>query len=230
MPVRNEAASLEATLRAISGACPDCELVVVDGQSTDGSLAIARRWASQVLIVPPGRARQLNAGAAAASGEVLWFVHADCQLPAGAAAQLRGALADPRVVGGGLRLSFDQRKAGLDWLAYTSNLRARYLHWVFGDQAMFVWRKAFDAVGGFPDLPLMEDLELSRRLARRGTMVLLPATVTASARRLAEHPWRMNLFMQWLKLLYFAGVEPAAIRARYEAGPGRRRSARRGET
>jgi rSAM/selenodomain-associated transferase 2 len=226
VPVRNEADGLEASLRRILDAFPECDLVVVDGDSTDGSATVARRWARQVIVRAPGRAAQMNAGAAATSAEVLWFVHADCRLPADATAQIRRAMTNPDVVGGGLRLAFDRRGAGLDWLAVTSNLRARHLHWVFGDQAMFVRRSVFDSVGGFPDLPLMEDLELSRRLARRGRLVVVPATVTASARRLANQPWRMNVFMQWLKLLYFLGVDPEAIRARYDEGPRRLRGRR----
>jgi len=130
------------------------------------------------------------------------------------------------VVGGGLQLRFDQRSPGLNYLAVSSNLRARRLHWIFGDQAMFVRRDVFDSVGGFPEIPLMEDLEMSRILRRRGQLVVLPTTVTASARRLVEQgPWRMTVLMQLLKLQYLLGVDPERIRRRYEAGTrrGRRR-------
>jgi hypothetical protein len=125
-----------------------------------------------------------------------------------------------------LQLSFDQRSLGLDYLAATSNVRARRLNWIFGDQALFVRREVFEAVRGFPPLPLMEDLEMSRILRRRGRLVVLPTTVTASARRLVEQGvWRMTVLMQVLKLQYLLGVDPERIRQCYEAGTrrGRRR-------
>lgn len=226
VPVLNEEQRIEDALRRLRRDFPDCELVVVDGGSTDRTIDLARRWAP-TLRSAPGRARQMNTGAAVTRGEVLWFVHVDTRVPAEALGLLRRAVADPGVVGGGLRLRFDQRSPGLDWLAFTSNLRARYLHWVFGDQAMFVRREVFDSVGGFPELPLMEDLELSRRLRRRGRLVVLAATATASSRRIAEQGvWRMTALMQYLKLQYFLGVDPERIRRRYEAGTRRGRRGR----
>lgn len=223
VPVLDESARIEECLRRLGGDFPDCELVVVDGGSSDGTATLAARHA-RTLHGPRGRARQMNAGAAATTGDVLWFIHADCRVPAAALGQLRAVLADAGVVGGGLTLRFDRRSAGLTWLRVTSNLRARRLGWIFGDQAMFVRRDLFEAMGGFADLPLMEDFELSRRLRRRGRLAVLDATVTASARRLwAQGPWRMLVLMQWLKLLYLLGVDPEWIRERYEAGTRRGR-------
>jgi rSAM/selenodomain-associated transferase 2 len=225
VPTLNEAARIEACLRRLRSQFPGCELVVVDGGSTDGTVDLAARYASTVHSAA-GRATQMNAGAAVSRSDILWFIHADCQVPADALDLLRQALLDPVVVGGGLRLSFDQRSVGLDYLAASSNVRARRLGWIFGDQAMFVRREVFDSVGGFPQLPLMEDLEMSRILRRRGRLVVLPATVTASARRLVEQGvWRMTVLMQLLKLQYLLGVDPERIRRRYEAGTrrGRRR-------
>ncbi|KNE84288.1 MULTISPECIES: TIGR04283 family arsenosugar biosynthesis glycosyltransferase [Streptomyces] len=219
VPVLNEEATVH---RAVSRLCrdfPDCELIVVDGGSTDATVELAAHHAT-VITAERGRARQMNEGARLAAGDILWFVHADTAVDPAALGQLRDALADPAVAGGGLTLRFDRRSPGLDYLAWTSNARARRLHHIFGDQAMFVRRTVFDALGGFPDLAIMEDLEMSRRLHRRGRLCLLPATSTASSRRLTAHgTWRMIAFMQYLKLLYFAGVDPEAIRARYTAGP-----------
>ena len=219
MPVLNEAAIIEAALSRLRTDFPDCELLVIDGGSTDDTIARAGLHA-RVIGSARGRARQMNTGAAQTDGAVLWFVHADTVVEAAALPQIRDVLRDPGTVGGGLTLRFDASSAGLRYLAWTSNLRARRLHWIFGDQAMFVRRDAFESVGGFPDLPLMEDLELSRRLAAVGQLAVVPATSMASARLFNEHGvWPMVAFMQWLKVLYFAGVDPAEIARRYARGP-----------
>ncbi|HKN97602.1 MAG TPA: TIGR04283 family arsenosugar biosynthesis glycosyltransferase [Pseudonocardiaceae bacterium] len=220
VPVRDEAAIIAPALRRLCKDFPGCELIVVDGGSTDGTRDLAAPLAT-VIRSAPGRARQMNIGAAHATGEVLWFVHADTRLDPAALGQLQAALADPDVVGGGCALRFDRDTLALRFLAWSSTQRARRLHQIFGDQAMFVRRSVFDALGGFPNLPLMEDLEMSRRLHRTGRLVVLPAACTASARRFDAHGTvRMIAFMQYLKLLYFAGVDPARIAARYAAGPG----------
>lgn len=230
VPVLDEEDAVEPALIRLRRDFPDCELVVVDGGSTDDTVARAARHA-HVVHRTGGRGPQLNAGAAASSGTVLWFVHVDAELDPRALPALRAALSDPRVVGGGCRLRFDTTGAVLRWLQWTSNLRARHLHWIFGDQALFVRRSVFDALGGFPDLPIMEDLEVSRRLHRRGRLVLLPVTCTASARRFVEQGTvRMIVLMQYLKLLYFLGVDPERIRRRYVAArrtPSRRTPSRR---
>jgi rSAM/selenodomain-associated transferase 2 len=219
MPVLDEAGTLPGTLHRLARDFPDCEVVVVDGGSTDGTSGLVRPPA-RLVPASPGRGHQLNVGAAHSSGAVLWFQHADTRVDPGALGQVRSAMADPAVVGGGLTLRFDRRSPGLDYVAATSNARARRLHWVFGDQAMFIRRSVFEELGGFPELPVMEDLEMSRRLVRAGRMVLLPATSTASARRFDEHGTvRLLVFMQWLKVLYFAGVAPAELARRYAAGP-----------
>lgn len=221
VPVLNEAAIIEPALHRLLGDFPDCELVVVDGGSQDATPGKVTPPA-RLLHGPRGRAAQMNHGAGHCTGDVLWFVHADTAVDPAALGQIRACLADPRVVGGGLTLRFDRTSWGLDYLAWASTLRARRLHQIFGDQAMFVRRTVFDQLGGFPDLPIMEDLEMSRMLRRRGRLCVLPATSTASARRFTEHgTWRMIAFMQYLKLLHACGVDPERIRRRYTAGPPR---------
>lgn len=223
VPVLNEAPRLPGLLAQLHAGFPDCEVIVVDGGSTDGSPGLVKPPA-RLVTSARGRGRQLNTGAAAATGDVLWFHHADTYVEPAGLPQLRAALADPGVVGGGLSLRFDRRTPALRWVAMTSDTRARRLHQIFGDQAMFVRREVFQRLGGFPDFPVMEDLELSRRLARMGRLAVLPATSTASARRFTEHgTLRLLVFMQWLKALYFAGVDPAELARRYAAGPPRLR-------
>jgi glycosyltransferase involved in cell wall biosynthesis len=200
---------------------PSCEMVV-EGGSTDGTVELAARYATAIGSLT-GRATQMNAGAAVSSGDVLWFIHADCQVPADALELLRQALragswcgrrrpaTELRSTQCGSGLSGDQLQRA-----------ARRLSWIFGDQAMFVRREVFGAVGEFPKLPLMEDLEMSRILRRRGRLVVLPTTVSASARRLVEQGvWRMTVLMQLLKLQYLLVVDPERIRRRYEAGTRR---------
>lgn len=228
VPVLNEAAVIGACLRRLRHDFADCDLVVVDGGSTDRTVAIAEPVA-RVLRAQPCRASQLNAGATASAGEILWFVHADTVVAPEALVQLRAALVDAETVGGGLSLGFDTPDRGLRALARMSNLRARRLHQVYGDQAMFVRRSVFEELGGFAPLPLMEDLDLSRRLHNRGRLVLIPATSTASTRRFEAHgTWPMVAYMQYLKLLYLLGVDPEKLRRRYEQGPPRRRRSHAG--
>jgi rSAM/selenodomain-associated transferase 2 len=227
VPALDEAATIGATLSGLRDDFPGCELLVADGGSTDGTPVVAAPLA-RVLPCGPGRARQMNAGAAAAGGDVLWFVHADAQPDPAALPQLRAALSDPAVVAGGCRVRFDADTPALRYLAWASNLRAAWLGQIFGDQAMFVRRETFHDLGGFPELALMEDLELSRRLRRRGRLVLLPAAVTASARRFTRHGTaRMIVHMQYLRLRYVLGTDPELLAGRYEAGPGLRMGSRR---
>lgn len=220
VPVLNEAAVVVASLRRLRRDFPECELVVVDGGSTDATVELASPHAP-VLTSRAGRAAQMNAGANATSAsDVLWFIHADVTVDPQALTHIRASLEDPKVVGGGLSLAFDGHSVCLDYLAWSSNQRARHQQWIFGDQALFVRRAVFDTLGGFPDLPIMEDLELSRRLKRLGRLAVVDATSTASARRFTAHgTWSMIAWMQYLKALYLVGVDPHAVSRRYSSGP-----------
>jgi rSAM/selenodomain-associated transferase 2 len=219
VPVLNEAPHLEAVLGRLVRNFPDCELIVVDGGSVDGTPELVEPPA-QLVRSARGRGQQLAEGAAHATGDVLWVHHVDTVVESGALDQLRAVLTDPEVVGGGFILRFDRGGPALNWIAMTSNLRARRLGWLFGDQAMFVRRRVLDRVGGFPRIPVMEDLELSRRLSRTGRLAVLPATSTASSRRFTENGTvRMLILMQWLKLRYLTGTDPAVLARDYAAGP-----------
>lgn len=184
-------------------------MIVVDGGSSDGTPALARPWADAVLDAPRGRALQMNASAAAARGQVLLFLHADTRLPPPADVLVQQSVAGDRVWG-----RFDARIAGrplmLRVVAALMNLRSRLTGIATGDQAIFVTRGAFERAGGFPVQPLMEDIELSRRLKRIGRPACLRARVCTSGRRWEQRGVWHTIFLMWrLRWRYWRG-EPAA--------------------
>lgn len=218
MPVLNEETSLRAQLTALRRhqlSAGSAELIVVDGGSTDRTAQIAAEF-GQVLQVGRGRARQMNAGAAVARGAVLIFLHADTRLPPDALPQIERALTQPVVVGGAFRLGFDTSAPVYRAVAATANLRSRVRHSFTGDQAYAIRRAAFERIGGFPEQPLMEDLEIVHRLRRIGRFVLFPAPVTTSARR-HQHTGlgRTLLLMALLRTLYAAGMSPERLQRLY---------------
>lgn len=223
IPALDEADHLARLLPEVAGECPAAEIIVVDGGSRDGTLsAAARQPGIQVLASPRGRARQMNHGARAAHGDTLLFLHADTRLPAGAAAAIEGALAEAGVVGGRFDVRFDREGAVLAVIARFMNARSRLSSICTGDQAIFVRRADFEAVGGYPDIPLMEDIELSRRLKRRGRLRALRLRVTTSARKWErEGPLRTIGLMWALRFLHFCGVSPVRLHRWYY---GRQRS------
>lgn len=213
IPVLNEAARLPGLLHALSGI--DAQLVVVDGGSLDGSADIARQCGVTVLESAPGRARQMNAGAATASGDVLLFLHADTQLPPHADRLILDALSGDHVWG-----RFDviiEGQAGmLRVVAALMNLRSRLTGIATGDQALFVSRAAFDAAGGFPDQPLMEDIELAKRLLRQSRPACLRTRVRTSGRRWETRGvWRTMVLMWRLRWDYWRGVPAEQLAERY---------------
>jgi rSAM/selenodomain-associated transferase 2 len=192
------------------------EIIVVDGGSSDATVPLARRYADAVLSAPRGRAVQMNAGAGVAGGTVLLFLHADTRLPGGFAAAVLAALADPSVVGGRFDLRLVPSSPLLALTGALINLRSRLSRIATGDQAIFVRRAVFEALGGFEPIPLMEDVAFTRALKRRGRIACLRLAVETSARRwLANGPVRTILLMWWLRFLYFCGVGPERLRRRY---------------
>ena len=221
IPALDEAANLARLLPDLERACPGAEVLVVDGGSRDGTAdVVAARAGARLVPSARGRARQMNAGARAAAGDVLLFLHADTWLPDGAAAAIEAALADPMVVGGRFDVRFDSRRRVMSVVAWFMNTRSRATSICTGDQAIFARRAAFEAVGGYPDIPLMEDIELSRRLKARGRLAALRARVTTSARKWErEGPLRTIGLMWTLRLLHFAGVAPARLHRWYYGAP-----------
>jgi rSAM/selenodomain-associated transferase 2 len=220
MPTLNEERGVErALLRALASSCH--EIVVVDGGSRDRTCDLvasvqATSPCVRVVVSEPGRAGQMNAGAALCSGDVLLFLHADTLLPEGAVAAMERALNDARCVGGRFDVAFDP-DTGWGWLiARMMNWRSRWSGIATGDQALFVRREIFQRLGGFPDLPLMEDVELSRRLKREGRLASLPIKVVTSYRRWEQGgPLRTILRMWTLRTLYWLGIDPRVLAARY---------------
>ena len=215
IPVLNEASRIVATLTALAPLrAQGAELIVVDGGSSDDTAALCKGLADAVLSAPRGRALQMNAAARAASGAVLLFLHADTRLPDDALTQIAQAV-QTQPWG-----RFDVRIAGrspiLPVVAALMNMRSRLTGIATGDQALFVRRDAFDAVGGFPAQPLMEDIELCKRLRRLGRPACLRAKVVTSGRRWdSRGAWRTIGLMWRLRLLYWLGVPAERLAAAY---------------
>lgn len=216
IPVLNEAERLPALLDALGALGGlDAQIIVVDGGSTDGSAGVARQGGMTVLASAPGRARQMNAGAAAASGEVLLFLHADTRLPPLADSLILDALSGEHVWGR-FDVIIEGRPAMLRVVATLMNLRSRLSGIATGDQAIFVTRAAFDAAGGFPDQPLMEDIELSKRLLRQSRPACIRARVRTSGRRWEQRGvWRTIVLMWRLRWDYWRGLPAEQLAQRY---------------
>ncbi len=218
IPVLDEEARIGAQLESLAR-LPFHEVIVVDGGSHDATVARVRAaGTARLLFAPRGRASQMNAGARAATGGVLLFLHADVALPDDAVRRVEEALADPGVVAGAFR-TWTVADGGRRWLApllHLADLRSRYSGLPYGDQALFVRAEAFREAGGFPEQPLMEDLELSRRLTRVGRIRVVRSRVTVSGRRFLARPIYYTLAVNLFPALYAAGVSPATLKRFYE--------------
>ena len=216
IPVLNEAETLASRLAALQGLrAGGVEVIVVDGGSTDDSAGRAEPLADCVITAPRGRGRQMNAGAERATGDVMLFLHADTVLPDLATERIEAA-----VTGGALWGRFDVRIDGasvmLPIVAALMNGRSRLTGIATGDQAIFATREAFARVGGFPDIPLMEDIAFSSAMRRMARPACLAEKVTTSGRRWEKHGvWRTILMMWWLRLRFWLGVSPQALAREY---------------
>lgn len=224
IPTLNEATAICTTLSALRQSNFH-EIIVVDGGSHDATAALATQHGATVLHVSGGRAAQLNAGAAVATSRILLFLHADTTLPATACQQIRQALNDPATVAGAFRFQTNSRRIALRALTVLVNWRARLLQFPYGDQGIFLEKRVFDELGGYPPIPVMEDFELVRRLRQRGKIALLTSAAVTSARR-----WqtlgvlRTTLINQLMIVGYLWGVKPEKLRDFYRRhkSPNRR--------
>lgn len=211
IPTLDEAATVAGAIAAARAALPGAEVIVADAGSGDGTAEAAAAAGARVLVAPGARADAMNAGAAAASGDVLVFLHADTHLPAGAGPAIATALA--RAAAGAFRIGFDRPRPLVERMV---NARSQLFKIVYGDQALFVSREAFDRVGGYRPLPIMEDRDLATRLRRDGGLVIVPLAVTTSARRHRSDGHARALARNWLiQVLYTLRVPPERLARMY---------------
>jgi rSAM/selenodomain-associated transferase 2 len=217
MPVLNEGERIAAALDALAGLrALGAELIVVDGGSRDATVQRARLRADRVISAPRSRALQMNAGAERASGDVLLFLHADTRLPADADHVVLNGLQHSGRSWGRFDVSIDGRHPLLVLVAWLMRLRSRLSGIATGDQAIFVRRDVFGSVGGFPELPLMEDIALCKRLKKLGHPLCLRDRVVTSARRWEENGVLLTIALMWrLRMAYFFGADPKALARQY---------------
>jgi rSAM/selenodomain-associated transferase 2 len=217
VPVLDEAAEIGASLDAlVPFRKRGVEIIVVDGGSRDGTADLARARADRVLAGPRGRAAQMNIGAAMASGDVFLFLHADTRLPRNADKLVIHGLARSKLVWGRFDVEIDGRHRLLPVVAWTMNLRSRLTGIATGDQAMFVARRAFADAGAFPDIPLMEDVALSKKLKRVSRPLCIAERAKTSGRRWEKNGVMPTILLMWrLRFAFWLGVEPAALARHY---------------
>ena len=219
VPVLNESGIIRQTekqlLRASAGF--SAEILFVDGDPSGTSIKLLTSPRVRRLIGPPGRGTQMNAGGRAAAGSILVFVHADTRLPDGALGDVLNACRSPKIAGGAFLLGVDSPKKGFRLIEAAANLRCRLTRIPYGDQAVFIKKKVFDAIGGYAPLPLMEDIELMQRLKRRS----LPIRLVKKAVRTSARRWEKDgliyatLRNSLLSCLYYAGVSPSVLKRFY---------------
>jgi rSAM/selenodomain-associated transferase 2 len=210
IPVLNEAQQIQGAIA--SARTSSTEIIVVDGGSTDNTVSIVQSLGITVTVSPPGRACQMNVGAKVATGDILVFLHADTCLPQGFEALIFSALSQPAAKGqipiaGAFAVRIDAPQPALRWIEWGVNWRSRVLQMPYGDQAIFLRARVFQATGGFSALPIMEDFELIRRLQQRGSITLVDSPVVTSARRWLQNGILQTTLINQLVILgYFLGV------------------------
>ncbi|NER30019.1 MAG: glycosyltransferase family 2 protein [Symploca sp. SIO1C4] len=211
IPVLNEASKIAETLANAYNAS-NVEVIVVDGGSQDQTIEIALSFGAQVLSSPAGRANQMNTGALAASGEILLFLHGDTRLPTNFDTLIRQAIASPDTIAGAFELRIDSHMGGLRLIEKIVNARSHWFSMPYGDQAIFLQKSVFQEIGGFPNLPIMEDFELMRRLRGLGKIAIVSATVLTSGRRWQKlGVVKTTLINQLIIIGYFLGVPPKIL-------------------
>ncbi|TMA12244.1 MAG: glycosyltransferase [Deltaproteobacteria bacterium] len=214
IPVLDEESTIASTLKSL-GSFP-VEAIVVDGGSQDRTADIAGQMQVRVIASSRGRARQMNTSAAAAQSDVLLFLHADTRLPSSAIGDVVSALDDPRYVGGRFDLRLDHSGIIFRLIGSLISLRSRLTRIATGDQAIFVRRGIFDAINGFPEIPILEDIAFCRNLKKMGKVACLRTQVVTSARRWQKDGVGRTILKMWvLKFLFLIGVSPFRLKRFY---------------
>ena len=221
IPVFNEADNVRRLLRDLPEKCPGAEVIVVDGGSTDGSREVMEQFPFARLVVSrQGRARQMNAGAREARGEIFLFLHADTILPDGASRAIEASLVESHIVAGWFDVRLDSPRPIFQAITFFMNLRSRLTSIVTGDQALFVRKQIFGEMDGYPEIALMEDVEFTKRLKRMGSLASLPLAVTTSVRKWERDGILRTILLMWtLRLLYFFGASPSWLHQLYYGYP-----------
>ncbi len=217
IPVLNEAHQVQRVLAPLK-VVSDLEVIVVDGGSHDQTVERAKAMGVTVTSSRPGRARQMNQGAKLATGDILLFLHADTRLPEGFTASVRQALSQPNAIAGAFELKIDSPHPGLRLVEWGVKWRSRLFQLPYGDQVIFLKAATFHQLEGFPDLPIMEDFELVRRLKLLGQIVIVSQSVLTSNRRWSKLGiLQTTLLNQLIIIGYFLGVDPGQL-ARWYRG------------
>lgn len=220
IPAINEADHIANTIESI-GPGNKKEVIVVDGGSKDHTVEIAKSLGAKVITSAPPRARQMNRGADQATGEILVFLHADTRLPEKFEIVIFNSFKHPKMVAGAFELRMDSSMPGLRLIERLANWRSRCLKMPYGDQAIFISSKVFHEIGGFPDIPIMEDFELIRRLRKQGNIVTAPAPVFTSARRWQNFGiLKTTVINQIVIAAYVMGIAPEVIARWYGRSKG----------
>jgi len=211
IPALNESVGIGRTLEALFQLGGDLEVIVVDGQSQDDTVSIARQHGALVLSGSRGRGQQLKLGADHASGDILWFVHADSIPPPDSLRRIRDVLRKPGIAGGNFDLRFEGTSTGARFLTRIYP-HLRRIGLSYGDSGIFVRRRCYHAAGGFRPYPIFEDLDLIRRIQKQGRFSHLDATIVSSSRRFENRNFAL-VFAKWtaLQILYWAGVHPRIL-------------------
>lgn len=222
VPVFDEAALIGPFLAHLRVRAPRAEVIVVDGASQDGTRSIAAPLADVLVSAPRGRASQMNAGATVATGDILWFLHADSTLPDDAVGDIRSALNDPEMAGGCFRLRLPSRKMIYRISDSVGNLGVQVFGFALGDHGIFCRRTAFEQSGGYPDVPILEDAEIYRRLRRKGRMRQLYSEIISSPRSYQQWgPYRTTAVYFCILVLYVLGVPIRFLLPIYQLLQGR---------
>lgn len=216
IPTLNEANNIECLLSYLKQLEDDIEIIVSDADSSDKTIEKARHLATVVLSTR-GRGIQMNAGARASSGDILWFVHADCRPHKESIIEIRKVLEDPKIVGGGFEYKLDHSGLFFRLTEFFSNGKNRILKLLYGDMGIFVRREIFEKMDGYKDIPLMEDMDFCKRLKRFGRIVIINKPIDTSSRRWQEEGVLKNLFRNYLLQIGWAiGVSPHILARWYK--------------